>query len=85
MYNSIIDYLCKRMATKVLNTIEYLVLIVSEFARKSEISELEAYNYLEQYGAIAFCEKHYGIMHTLSVEENIESLTDYCRRKGGAL
>ena len=80
MYNSIIDYLCKGMATKVLNTIEYLVLIVSEFARKSEVSELEAYNYLEQYGAIALCERHYDIMHTLSVEENIESLTDYCRR-----
>lgn len=62
------------MATKVLNTIEYLVLIVSQFAKNSEISEIEA-----------LCEKHYGIMHTLSVEENIESLTDYCRRKGGAL
>ena len=73
------------MATKVLNTIEYLVLIVFEFARKSEISELEAYNYLEQYGAVALCEKHYDIMHTLSVEENIDSLTDYCCRKGGAL
>lgn len=73
------------MATKVLNTIEYLVLIVSQFARKSEISEPEAYNYLEQYGAIALCEKYYGIMHTLSVEENIESLTDYCRRKGGTI
>ena len=66
IYNSIIDYLSKRMAAKVLNTIEYLVLIVSEFARKSEISELEAYNYLEQYGAVALCERHYDIMHTLS-------------------
>ena len=73
------------MATKVLNTIEYLVLIVSQFARKSEISEREAYNYLEQYGAIALCEKHYDIMHTLSVEENIDSLAVYCRRKGGSL
>ncbi|MBQ0024247.1 MAG: DUF3791 domain-containing protein [Bacteroidales bacterium] len=40
---------------------------------------------MERYGAIALCERHYDIMHTLSAEGNIERLTDYCRRKGGAI
>jgi len=73
------------MSAIVLNTIEYLVLIVSEFAKRCNISETEAYMYLGRYGAMALCEKHYGIMHTLSVEENLDSLAEYCRKKGGTL
>lgn len=73
------------MPLSVINTIEYLVLIVSEFANKTHISEREAYDYLGNYGAFALCEKHYGIMHTLSVEENIESLIEYCKKRGGRL
>lgn len=73
------------MPLNVLNTIEYLVLIVSEFANRNRISEAEAYAYLNNYGAITLCERHYSIMHTLSVEENIESLVEYCRRKGGEI
>ena len=73
------------MPQNVMNIIEYLVLIVSEFANRNSISEAEAYAYLGTYGALAVCEKHYGVIHTLSVEENIESLAEYCRRKGGQL
>ena len=52
---------------------------------KVGISEVAAYRYLNSFGAIALCEKHYGIMHTLSVEENIDALRAYCQRKGGTL
>ena len=73
------------MATSVLNVIEYLVLLVAAFASRSNVSEAQAYRYLSQYGALTLCEKHYGIMHTLSLEENIETLQAYCQRKGGTL
>jgi len=73
------------MSVHQVSIIEYIVLLVSEFSEKFRISESEAYSYLNQYGAISLCERHYGIMHTLSVEENIESLYHYCRRKGGGL
>lgn len=73
------------MSMSIMNIIEYLVLIVSEFASHKKISEAEAYAYLGGYGALALCEKHYGVMHTLSVEEIIESLSEYCQRKGGKL
>lgn len=73
------------MALNVLNTIEYIIILVAGFATNTGVSEVEAYRYLSQYGAIALCEKHYGIMHTLSVEDNINTLRDYCRRKGGSL
>lgn len=85
-----IVYLCSRndkktMAASVLNVIEYLVLLVAAFASRSNVSEAQAYRYLSQYGALTLCEKHYGIMHTLSLEENIETLQAYCQRKGGTL
>ena len=68
-----------------LNKIEYLVLLVAEFASRSQISEQQAYRYLNQYGALALCDKHYNIMHTLSVEENLQTIQEYCQRKGGNL
>ena len=73
------------MSKLVLNKIEYLVLLVAEFASRSQISEQQAYRYLNQYGALALCDKHYNIMHTLSVEENLQTIQEYCQRKGGNL
>lgn len=73
------------MSKKELNTIEYIILLISGFAANAGISESAAFRYLNSYGAIALCKKHYGIMHTLSVEENINTLRDYCQRKGGNL
>lgn len=73
------------MATSVLEKIEYLVLLVAAFALRSNVTEAEAYRYLSRYGALSLCEKHYGIMHTLSVDENIQTLQAYCQKKGGTL
>ena len=73
------------MAASVLNKIEYLVLLVAAFASRTNVTEAQAYRYLSLYGALALCDKHYGIMHTLSLEENIETLQAYCQRKGGKL
>ena len=69
------------MTVNKLNKIEYLILVVAAFAARTNMSEAQAYRYLSQYGALALCDKHYGIMHTLSLEENIETLQAYCQRK----
>jgi len=73
------------MSSLVQNKIEYLVLLVSEFAKRSKVSEAQAYRYLSKYGALALCDKHYNIMHTLSMEDNLETIESYCQRKGGLL
>ena len=73
------------MAASVIDKIEYLVLLVAAFATRSKVTEAQAYRYLSQYGALALCDKHYGIMHTLSLDENIQTLKDYCQIKGGTL
>lgn len=73
------------MSSTILDKIEYLVLLVAGFATRSNVSEAEAYRYLSRYGALAMCDKHYGIMHTLSFDENIQTLQAYCQKKGGTL
>lgn len=73
------------MAVGIVNTVEYIILLVACFAMKTGLSEAEAYRYLNAYDAIALCEKHYDIMHTLSVEDNIDTLRAYCQRKGGTI
>ena len=73
------------MSKQVADKIEYLVLLVAEFAVHNKVSEALAYRYLSQYGALALCDKHYNVMHTLSVEDNIQTLRDYCHRRGGRL
>ena len=74
-----------KMSKSVIDRIEYLVLLVAEFARLNKLSEVQSYRYLQQYGALTLCEKHYNIMHTLSVEDNLQTLQEYCKKKGGNL
>ena len=73
------------MEISILNKIEYLVLLVAAFAAQSKICAAEAYRYLSRYGSLALCKKHYGIMHTLSLEKNLQTLHAYCLKKGGTL
>ena len=73
------------MSRLMIDKIEYLVLLVAAFAARSKVSEQEAYRYLSQYGALTLCNKHYNVMHTLSVDENVKTLQEYCQRRGGGL
>ena len=73
------------MSRLMIDKIEYLVLLVAEFAARSNVSESTAYRYLSLYGALTLCNKHYNVMHTLSVDENIQTLLEYCQRRGGNL
>ncbi len=73
------------MSTLALDKIEYIILLVAEFAIRNNVPEQEAYTYLNHYGALSLCDRHYNIMHTLSVEENVDTLKSYCRKKGGML
>ncbi len=73
------------MSKLMMDKIEYLVLLVAEFAANCKVTEAMAYRYLSMYGAFSLCNKHYNVMHTLPVEENIQTLRNYCQRRGGTL
>lgn len=64
---------------------DYMVALIAEFAKRYGMDVVRAYNYLRRFNGIAFIERHYGIAHTLSFDEVVDSLAAYCRRQGGAL
>ena len=65
--------------------IEYLVMLIAEFAKRYHITSQEAFRYLRRYKGFELCDVHYGIMHTLSLYENLDSLYRYCKKNGGVL
>lgn len=59
---------------------DYIVMLIAEFARRHNLTAVQAYRYMAQHKGIELCDRHYGIMHTLSLDENMESLDIYCRK-----
>jgi hypothetical protein len=73
------------MEYPVKDQVEYIVAFIAEFAKSHSITTKEAFSYLDKYGAIHTLIEHYGIAHTLSFEDVIETFTGYCKRNGGTL
>lgn len=64
---------------------EFLIAVISEFAKRHRISDVQAFSYLDRYEGLLLVDEHYGIAHTLSFNDVVEALTVYCHRKGGRL
>ena len=89
-YSKKTPYLCTRNYNRssmysIRDITEYAVLLIRKFAKRFELTDRQAANYIERYGALHLLYSHYDIMHTLSFEDNIESIAAYCHRKGGNL
>lgn len=46
---------------------------------------LEAFNYLERYGGLAFLDDCYEAEHQLSIEDAVHDLTEICKNNGGVV
>lgn len=64
---------------------EYIIALVNEFAKRFNLSDKQAYNYIRFHDGVAFIEKNYGIIHTLDFNDAVDSVATYCRRTGGDL
>lgn len=73
------------MKYKVHDILEYIIAIVNDFAKRFNLTERDAYNYINAHQGIGFIEQNYGIIHTLDFNEAIDSVAAYCRRFGGKL
>jgi len=49
------------------------------------MTEVEAYRYLNRYGAIKVAHDFYDVMHTQPFDDMVQSMASYCQRKGGNL
>jgi hypothetical protein len=61
----------------------YFVMCVSAFAQAKNISQKDAYNYLEEYKGIDFLEECYDAEHCLSLNDAVDDLTVICKNNGG--
>lgn len=77
--------MCNEMKYDIRDIFEYIIALVSEFAKKYGLSDRQAYNYIRVHKGVAFIEQNYGIMHTLAFDEAVDSVATYCRRSGGKL
>ena len=64
---------------------EYIVLLIAAFASHYNMTDAEAYIYLNRYGAIKVAHDFYDVMHTQPMDDMVQSMSSYCRRKGGEL
>ena len=65
--------------------LEYTIAIVSEFASKFNLTEKQAYRYINFHKGLHFIEENYGVMHTLDFNEAVNSVAIFCRKSGGEL
>ena len=81
-------YLCsrkKKFMFSIKDISEYIVLLIAAFAARYQMTDAEAYRYLNQYGAIKVAHDFYDVMHTQSFDDMVQSMASYCQRKGGQL
>lgn len=48
---------------------EYLMSLISHFAKWHNLNVLQSYRYVKRYGGVDMVDKHYDIMHTLSFSD----------------
>lgn len=64
---------------------EYIVVLIATFANHYSMTDVEAYRYLNRYGAIKVAHDFYDVMHTQPIDDMVQSMAIYCHRKGGQL
>ncbi|MBQ7635628.1 MAG: DUF3791 domain-containing protein [Bacteroidaceae bacterium] len=64
---------------------EYIVALIAAFAKHYAMTDAEAYLYLNKYGAIKVAHDYYDVMHTQPMDDMVQSISNYCKRKGGEL
>lgn len=67
------------------NRIEYIVVCVSEFAKRFKLTNQQAYAYLRRFTAIEFLNEFYEVEHTQSIESAVDDLQLYCYNRGGKI
>lgn len=68
-----------------IDKIEYTIMLIKLFASHYHLTPVQAYRYISRFDGVGFIERNYGVMHTLSFQEMVQGLSDYCHRKGGLL
>lgn len=63
---------------------EYIVALIDAFASYYNMTDVEAYKYLNRYGAIKVAHDFYDVMHTQPMDDMVQSMASYCSRKAAS-
>lgn len=63
------------MEKDIKDKIEYIVICISEFAKKPKLMLPESFNYLRSWKGIDFLDKGYEVGHLFSIEDAVDDLT----------
>jgi hypothetical protein len=74
-----------KMLEKTKNVIDYIAFIVNDFAESHKLSARQAFDYLYNFGGIAFLDKHYDVEHCENPAITLRTLQHICSRNGGDL
>lgn len=67
------------------NKLKYTIALIAEFADKFGIGEKQAYNYLSRFKGLAHLFAYYDVIHTLSFDDAVNTMTQVCGNNGGGL
>ena len=64
---------------------EYIVVFVSEYAKRHNISEIEAFRYIRNFDGLKHIIEFYDVLHTFSFEDAMNDVDIISQRNGGRL
>lgn len=73
----------EKMSLYMKDKIEYIVICISEFAKRHKLTMQQSFNYLKRCKGIEFLNNGYEVEHLFSIEDAIDDLTLYCQKYGG--
>lgn len=73
------------MAREELNKLKYTIALIAEFAKKFNLGQRQALNYLKRYKGLDYLQAFYDVLHTKSFEETLHDISIICQRNGGRL
>ena len=73
------------MSRKEMNQIRCIAALTAGFAKKFNLGQRQAYNYLKRFKGIDYLMSFYDVLHTQSFEDAIHDISIICQRNGGAL
>ena len=68
-----------------MNQIRCIAALTARFAKKFDLGQRQAYNYLKRFKGIDYLMSFYDVLHTQSFEDAIHDISIICQRNGGAL
>lgn len=68
-----------------MNKIRYINMCIVEFGKKFRMPAHIAFNYLKEYQALSFLDKHYEAEHLLPLADTLNDMRTLCRRNGGTI